>query len=120
MTEPLVYDATALLALFRGVRRAYLFWEEADKGALGLVFPAAAVAEANWWLQASWSAWATLIWPERVDVAPLDTPAALDSGDFAGSLATAHAIRETRQLDGVVLTGRPQDYTGTSIPVLTV
>lgn len=120
MNEPLVYDATAMLALFRGDSRAYLFWEEADRGDMGLVFPAAAVAEANRWLQASWDAWATVIWPERIDVAPLDTSAALDSVRFAGGLATAHVIREARQLDGAILTARPQDYTGQQIPVITI
>lgn len=120
MTGPLIYDATALLALFRGNQRAYLFWEEADAGDAMIVFPAAAVAEANRWLQATWDAWSTLIWPERVDVAPLDTSAALDLAAFAGDPASAHVIREARHLDGTVLSARPQDYTGWSIPVLTL
>lgn len=52
MSEPLVFDATAMLALFGGDSRAYLLWE-ADRGDIGLAFPTAAVAEANRWLQAS-------------------------------------------------------------------
>lgn len=118
MTEIVVYDSTALLALFRTHVRAFDYWQLADAGEVGLIFPAAAVAEANRYLQETWNAWSVLVWPERVEVAPLDSTAAVELATLPGGLPVAHVIWEARQVGGAVLTGRPQDYVGTDVPVL--
>lgn len=118
MTDILVYDSTALLALFRGQVRAYDFWQMADRSEIGIIFPAAAVAEANRFHQETWNAWAVLFWPNLVNDAPLDGTAAVELAGLPGGLAVAHTIWEAKQVGGVVLTGRPQDYVGAEVAVL--
>jgi uncharacterized membrane protein YfbV (UPF0208 family) len=120
VTRIVVYDSTALLALFRSQVRAFDFWELADAGRIGIIFPAAAVAEANRFHQETWDAWSVMTWPEQVNVAPLDLTAAVELAGLPGGLAVAHTIWEARQVEGAVLTGRPQDYAGTDVPVLSL
>lgn len=118
MTSILVYDTTALLALFRAQVRAYDYWHMADRGEIGIIFPGAAVAEANRFQQETWNAWSVMFWPDQVNVAPLDGTAAVEMAGLPGGLGVAHTIWEAKQVEGVVLTGRPQDYAGTDVPVL--
>ena len=53
------------------------------------------MAEANIALRASYDAWSALLWPESVNVAPLDTSAAVEIGHW-----------------------HPDRYAGTAVPVL--
>jgi hypothetical protein len=86
-----------------------------------LVFPATAIAEANVALRASYGAWSVLLWPEAVNVAPLDTSAAIETGlRHEHSLATSHVVHEAQSVQGVVLTADPNRYAGVSVPVLVI
>lgn len=118
MTPLVVFDATALHALFQANTRAYDYWSMADAGEIGVIFPSTAVASANRLLQAGWDAWSALHWPARVEVAPLDGAAAVELASLPGDLATAHTIFEAKHMGAAVLTGRPQDYEGTQVEVL--
>ena len=42
MSQPLVYDSSALIALFDAHPLAFAYWKRADAGAITLVFPALA------------------------------------------------------------------------------
>ena len=119
MTQPIVYDTSALIELFDAHPIAPNYWNRADKGRLGLVFPAAAVADANTTLQASYNAWSALLWPESVHVAPLDASAAIETGlRRSHDLATSHVVHEARAVRGIVLTGDPNRYAGAPVPLL--
>ncbi|MBT8224966.1 MAG: hypothetical protein HKP61_11660 [Dactylosporangium sp.] len=119
MSQPLVYDSSALIALFDAHPLAYDYWKRADIGKITLVFPALAIADANLPLRASYSAWSVLLWPPSIGVAPLDAGTAIEVGKHAEhDLATTHVIRETRAVRGIVLTSRPHLYAGAAVPVL--
>lgn len=119
MSQPLVYDPSALIALFDAHPLAYDYWKRADAGSITLVFPALAIAEANLTLRASYSAWSTLLWAGNVTIAPLDASTAIEVGERGHhDLATGHVIRETRAVRGVVLTSRPQLYSSATVPLL--
>ena len=119
MSQPLVYDSSALIALFDAHPLAYDYWKRADAGRITLVFPALAIAEANLTLRTSYSAWSLLLWPPSVGVAPLDAGAAIEVGErVEHDLASSHVIRETQTVRGIVLTSRPHLYGGAKVPVL--
>lgn len=120
MTPIVVFDATALHALFQANTRAFDYWSMADTGDVGVIFPAAAVASANRLLQAGWDAWSAMWWPERVEVAPLDGSSAVELAALGADLAVAHVIFEARHVGGAVLTSRPQDYEGSSVAVISL
>ena len=83
------------------------------------MFPASAIAEANASLQASYNAWSALLWTESVNVAPLDTSAAIESGlQHSHNLVTSHVVHEARSVHGVVLTAEPDRYAGATVPLL--
>jgi hypothetical protein len=77
------------------------------------------MAEANIALRAPYDAWSVLLWPEAINVAPLDTSAAIETGlRYEHSLAISHVVHEARLVQGFVLTSDPDRYAGTSVPVL--
>ena len=119
MSQPIVYDSGALVALFNAHPIALAYWERADQGGLNLVFPASAIADANVSLGASYNAWSVLLWPETVNVAPLDASAAIEAGlRHRHDLATSHVVHETQSVRGIVLTSAPDRYSGATVPVL--
>jgi hypothetical protein len=113
-----VFDATALHALFHSNTRAYDYWSMGDRGEIGVIFPATAIASANRLLQAGWDPWSALLWPERVEVAPLDGSTAVDLAALGADLSVAHTVFEARHVGGAVLTSRPQDYDTAAVAVI--
>jgi hypothetical protein len=96
MRQPIVFDASALLALFEAEDTVFDLWYQAEKGQATVVFPAAAVAEGNVALRASYDAWSPVLWAKGVSVAPLDSSAAVG---------------------GYIVTRSPQAYAGAKVLV---
>lgn len=119
MKLPIVFDASALVALFNAEAIAYDYWSRADIGEETVVFPAVAVADANVVLGASYDDWSHLLWAEGVSVAPLDGSSAVETGRrTCVSLSIAHAVQEAKAVGGAVLTSWPHAYGGAVVPVL--
>jgi hypothetical protein len=80
VSRPLVLDASALLALFDAYDPIYRLWLRADQGELLLIVPAAAIADANRTLGASYNAWSTILAPRDVVTTALSDQVAIDIG----------------------------------------
>ena len=109
MTRRYVFDASALIALFRGSEDAYDLIEETDAGRLQVVFPAAAIAGANTYIQADENAWEALLL-SRVVCLPLTEHVAITIGPWPGSVAVRHVVYEARTVHGDVVTAEPYRY----------
>lgn len=120
MNPPSVFDHTALLALFDAHPDTLGLWHEADRGETPLVMPAVAVAEANHILGASHNAWTALLYPEHVNVLPLDSSQAIDTGHQVGSLVVRHVVHEARQVGGIIVTRVPWQYPADAGAIRTV
>ena len=119
MSETVVFDSSAFIGLFAAQSTAFDYWQRADHGAVRRVVPATAIAEANVALRASYDSWSVLLWPEFINVAPLDTSTSIETGRrYRHSLATSHVVHEAQSVQGVVLTSQPDRYAGTSVPTL--
>ena len=106
-------------ALFDAYQPVDDFLTEADIGALRLVFPTVAIAEANTQLKASENAW-TPILLSRVECLSLTLEIAITIGPWPGDLAARHVIYETRAVEGRVVTMEPDRYRGWRVPVIIV
>jgi hypothetical protein len=121
LSQTVVFDSSAFISLFKAQSTAYDYWQRADHGGVRLLFPATAIAEANVALRASYNAWSVLLWPQFINVAPLDTSSAIETGfRHEHSLATSHVVHEARLVQGVVLTSDPSRYSGASVPELVI
>ncbi|GAA1030270.1 hypothetical protein GCM10009557_21650 [Virgisporangium ochraceum] len=120
MIETRVFDQTAITALFRGNRRAFANWQDADAGTLTLILPAVAVAEANTAIGGNSDTWRAILHPGRVIVTPLDESTAIEVGTAVGSLAVRHVIREASHTEGDIVTEAPWQYSAGSPPLLTL
>lgn len=109
MNQPLVFDHTAIIALFKAHRSAIGHYLRADAGQVSIVLPAAAVAEANRTIHSVWKTWEAVLYPEKVTVAPLDEHSALEAG-LLGEIAIGHAVYEARAVRGLVVTADPDPY----------
>ena len=117
--QPLVFDHTAIIALFNGHRKAFGHYNRADLGKVSLVLPAAAVAEANQTIHGVWKTWEAVLYPEAVTVAPLDEHSALEAG-LLGEVAIGHAVYEARAVRGVIVTCDPDPYRHTDQTLLVI
>jgi hypothetical protein len=119
LSQPIVFDSSALVELFDAHAIALSYWNRADQGSLTVVFPASAIAEANLSLRAEYNAWSALLWPESVNVAPLDASSAIEVGlQHHDGLVTSHVAHEARAVRGIVLTSEPKRYSGAAVPLL--
>jgi hypothetical protein len=100
----LVFDATALEALFHGHQPLNALWHRADEGLIRLGFPALAVVEAGMALGASARDWDIVLWPPQVTVLPLDVTAAVEIASWSGTLAARHALWEALHMDCPIVT----------------
>ena len=117
MNPPSIFDHTALIALFDAHPEAFALWEEADRGETPLVMPAVAVAEANHLIGADHNAWAALLFPAAVTVAPLDSAQAIDTGLQSGSVVARHVVYEARAVAGIIVTRAPWQYRPDDAPI---
>jgi hypothetical protein len=124
VSQPLIFDQTAIIALFRSHPGVYHYWTLADAGEARIVLPAAAVAEANRMLRAPWNAWEAVLFPNpdapgAVAVAPLDEHTAVEAGQH-GDVATGHVTYEARQIHGVVVTQAGGAYQESAVSLLVI
>lgn len=115
----LVFDASAMVALFDAYKPVYNVWRNADRGHAVVAFPAAAMVEAGRQSEISETAWDPVLWSATVSVLPLGEAAATQIGTWSGSLAVRHAIWESRATGWPVLTRVPEQYDDT-VPVIAV
>jgi hypothetical protein len=92
-------------------------WEEADRGEIGLIMPAVAVAEATRLIGADDDAWQALLYPGHVAVAPLGQAHAIAVGLAPGSLAVRHVIVEAHAVRGIIVTRTPWQYPPDAGPI---
>lgn len=112
-----VFDASALIALFRGYAPLFRLFQEADAERIQLVLPTCAVGEANGYLRANEAAWEGLLLG-RVAVTELTAAGAIGSGLLTTHLATGHVVQEARATLGLVVTQEPSRYTEWTVPLL--
>lgn len=120
MTPSYVLDASTLIALFDAYPPVKDVWDLADDGEALLLFPAVAVAETNRLIGASDAAWATLLWPETVNIIPLDSFDAAACGRQVESIAACHAIAVARSVQGLIVTRTPWQYPEGVAPIRAV
>ncbi len=106
----LVFDASAIVALFDAYTPVYNVWRTADRGLSALAFPSAAMVEAGRRAAISETAWDPVLWSPSISVLPLGEAAATQLGAWTGSLAMGHTIWESRATGWPVLTCIPEDY----------
>jgi hypothetical protein len=117
MNDLYVFDASALIALFHAYGPVFRLFMEADAGLTQLVFPAAAIGEANTYIRASESAWAPLLMG-RVEPTPLTEHIAITIGTWPGDLSTRHVVYESHAVDGDIVTRNGGRYAPWTVPVL--
>jgi hypothetical protein len=117
MTAIHIFDASALLALFRGHEAAFRLLLDAEAGRRQLVWPAGAIAEANIYLRADPAGWEALLL-SRVEVTDLTGDGAINAGLLGVPAATGHVVHEARLLRGVVVTLEPYRYGRWTLPLM--
>jgi hypothetical protein len=117
--RPLLFDASALVALFRGQGRVSALWFDAETVGVSLLMPATAIAEANRELHATDNAWTTLLLAGNVYALDLTPAAALGASRRSGGLAVAHASHEAAATGATIVTAHPAAY-DPILPVATI
>lgn len=115
---PVVYDDTAMVALFHDESQAFPLWRRAERGQRLLIFPVVAMAEATANLSATESDWRVFLDVANVHDAELTASVAIIIGSQPGTLATRQVIHEARAFQAPILTGDPHRYSGTGVPVI--
>lgn len=106
----LVFDATAIVALFQSHPIVYTLWEAADAGRQQIGLPVLAVVEAGTILETRESAWDVFLDPETVNVLPLMERAGIEIAGWPGSPAARHALWEARHMACPLVTREPGLY----------
>jgi hypothetical protein len=106
----LVFDATALAAMFNSYPPLWALLQRADLGMVRLGFPALAIVEAGTMIGASASAWHPFLFISSISVLPLGQAPAIEIGSWSGTLGARHALWEARYIDCPLITRRPELY----------
>jgi hypothetical protein len=106
----LVFDGSALVALFVGHERVSALWFAAEEAGVPVVLPAASIALANRQLKASDNAWSALLFGNNVHALDLSLASALSASRESGDLDVAHACVEARAAAAAVVTAIPDAY----------
>jgi hypothetical protein len=117
VSEVHVFDASALIALFRGRERAYELYVDADTGLDPMVWPACAIGEANTYLKAGSGTWEALLLG-RITIADLTANGGIEAGLLASHLATGQVIHEASMTRGTVVTDDPDRYRPWTVPLM--
>lgn len=108
--RPLIFDDTALTALFDAHQRVYRLWQRAHTDHLSVLIPAGAVFTANARLQASDEAWAAVLGAPPVTVLDLSPARALAAAVYSWDVAVGHTSVEARDVDATIVTARRGVY----------
>jgi hypothetical protein len=108
--RPLLFDHTALMALFHGQPRVsrLFFWAEHE--AVTVLLPAAAMGAANSWLKATDDAWMALLLTPNVEPLDLSPSGALAAARRGSDLAVGHTSVEAAATGGTIVTSIPEVY----------
>jgi len=117
--KPIVFDDTAMVALFDAHPYVLEVYHISEVTGRHLLFPATAVLAANFRTAASADAWeAILLGPH---VVPLDLTAAgaiTASSAGGGDPTVAHCIAEATAAQAAILTNQPDVYRWRKVPTL--
>jgi hypothetical protein len=116
-----VFDASAIVAVFDVKSVAYGYWKLADDddSDVNVAFPVGAMLDAARAVGIRASAWDGVLWSPSVRVLALSEVVAKDIGDRAGSLGARHALWEAQQLGWPIVTAEPDAYPA-GTPVLPI
>jgi hypothetical protein len=106
----LVFDATALAALFDAYPPVWALWRTADQGLGQVAVPALAIVEAGTAVEAPASAWDPILWSRSITVLPLTERAAVETSAWQGTFGARHARWEARALGCPLITRQPELY----------
>ena len=104
--RPLLFDDTALLALFDAYLPVARMWERAEAERRPVLVPAGAVFAANSRLRAAEQAWDAVLGADHVTVLELTPSRALAASSYSWDVAVGHASVEARDVDATVVTAR--------------
>lgn len=108
--RPLLFDDTALIALFDAHQPVYRLWLNAEADGTVILIPAGCVFAANVRLRTTDGAWAAILGAERVAVLELTAGRALAASAYSWNVAVGHASVEARDVDATIVTARYGAY----------
>ena len=117
---PRILDASALVALFAGHPEVSHLLDLAEQGWVNLLLPTTAIADAEHELGAGPHGWEPILLTGGVRSLPLAEHTAIEIGPWPGALSVRHAVHEADALRSAVVTTRPEDYKGQTVPLLVV
>ena len=112
-----VFDASALVDLFQEDGPVFRLFQQAEAGRVQLIFPAAAIEQANREIQANDSAWTPLLMA-NVEATALTDHIAIEIGTWSGEVATKHVAYESRAVRARVVTMDPDRYRTWRLPMV--
>ncbi|MFI5916189.1 hypothetical protein [Dactylosporangium sp. NPDC051541] len=116
----LVFDVTALEALFSSHPPVWALLRRADQGLVRLAFPALTLIEAGTVLGVSAAVWEPFLWIPAVTVPPLSAAAAIEISTWPGTPGMRHALWEARHRHCPLVTRRPELYAPETVDIQVV
>lgn len=107
--RPLIFDDTALIALFHAEQTVYRLWEEAEAAQVTILIPAA-VHAANAYLRASDNAWSTILGADHTEPLDLSAGRAVAASWYGQDVVVAHVSIEARDVDATIVTAQARAY----------
>lgn len=107
---PILFDDTALIALFDWNPQVKRTWEHAEAEDIPVLYPAAAIHQANLRVRATDGAWAVLLDRPNGKVLALTREVALAASRHSDDLALGQSIVEASLAGAIVVTARPLEY----------
>lgn len=104
--RPLLFDDTALLALFDAHQPVYRLWLDAEADGTLILIPAGCVAAANVRLRTADEAWDAVLGADHVTALDLTPSRALAASAYSWDVAVGHASVEARDVDATIVTAR--------------
>lgn len=120
LIPPLVFDTSALVALFAGVPQMEDLLEAAHGGESTVILPAAAMADAEAQVRAGKNGWEAILRTDNLYPMDLSTGTAVEIGAQPGTLAARHAAHEAFEAGATIVTRDRAAYDGLLVRLLVV